>query len=260
MNTNTRGVEVARHAGGAVVLNDLLMGSHPPNASTSCASRKHKTSLDAVLAGAQCRTVSHIGHRIKKAREAKGWSQGRLAGAINKGQTAISSWERGRTEPGREDVARIAEKLGIPLPQIELAADDDARGRGYPLIGKIGAGGEGLYTDDYAMGAASDYIEPLPGMDTEADVVVLETDGDSMAPLVFDGDLAFFGPVRKDVDSLLNRRVMARLADGRRYFKILRKGTRAGLYTLRSLNPTSPDIEDVKVSWVLPYRGSRPRD
>jgi phage repressor protein C with HTH and peptisase S24 domain len=143
--------------------------------------------------------------------------------------------------------------------RVDEAPRAEARPRGHPLIGKVGAGGAGLYEDDYAMGDASDFIEPLPGMPLEADIIVLETDGDSMAPMVFDGDLAFFGPVREDVESLLGKRVMARLADGRKFFKILKRGSEPGLYTLRSLNPASPDIEDVKVSWVLPYRGSRPR-
>ena len=138
------------------------------------------------------------------------------------------------------------------------AANGKALVDGYPLIGKVGAGGEGLYDDDYAQGAAAGHIEPLPGMPVEAEIIALETDGDSMAPLVLDGDLAFFGPIRKDVDQLLNKRVMARLEDGRKFFKILKRGSQPGHYTLRSLNPSTPDIEDVLVSWVLPYRGSRP--
>lgn len=130
---------------------------------------------------------------------------------------------------------------------------------GYPLVGKVGAGGLGLYADDFETEEHPRIIEPLPGMTVEKGVIVLETDGDSMAPLVLDGDLAFFGPIREDVSSLLNKRVMARLADGRRFFKILKRGSRPGVWTLRSLNPTTPDIEDVEVTWVLPYRGSRPQ-
>lgn len=129
---------------------------------------------------------------------------------------------------------------------------------GLPLIGKVGAGGEGLYDDDFALGGAADHIEPLPGMPT-TDIIVLDVDGDSMTPAVFDGDRAFFGPIRHDVDALLNKRVMARLADGRKFFKVLKRGSREGVYTLRSLNPATPDIEDVEVQWVLPYQGSRPR-
>lgn len=198
-----------------------------------------------------------IGARIKKARKERGWSQADVAEKIGAAQTTISSWETDRTVPTREDVARVAAALGLAAAELEVV--DRGPARGYPLVGKVGAGGEGLYEDDYPLGAASDYIEPLPGMPVEADIVALETEGDSMAPLVLDGDLAFFGPIRHDVEALLNKRVMARLADGRKFFKILKRGAEPGLWTLRSLNPSTPDIEDVQVSWVLPYRGSRPR-
>ena len=202
-----------------------------------------------------------IGERIREARTARGWSQSRLAEAIGKAQTAVTWWENGGREPSRADVALIALALGMEVGAIELG--DQAPGvrpRGYPHIGKVGAGGSGEYADDYALGEASDYIDPLPGMPVDQEIIVLDVEGDSMVPAVFDGDLAFFGPVRKDVEALLNKRVMARLADGRKFFKILKRGTGAGLYTLRSLNPATPDIEDVRIDWVLPYRGSRPRE
>lgn len=133
------------------------------------------------------------------------------------------------------------------------------RPMGYPRIGRVGAGGLGEYSDDHAMGAAEEYIEPLPGMPLEAEIIVLDVDGDSMVPAVFDGDLAFFGPIRRDIEKLLNCRVMARTEDGRKFFKVLKRGSRDGVFTLRSLNPATPDIEDVRIAWVLPYRGSRPR-
>lgn len=235
------------------------MSSHGHSVSTECADHKHKTSLASYGRAVQLPGVK-IGDRIKQAREAKGWSQGALGERVGKAQTAISSWERNRTEPGREDVARIEKALALEPGQLELDTHRDLpRATGYPLVGKVGAGGQGLYEDDYARGHAVDYIEPLPGMPIEAEIIALETDGDSMAPLVFDGDLAFFGPIRRDVDTLLNKRVMARLDDGRKYFKILKRGSTAGLYTLRSLNPAHEDIEDVLVAWVLPYRGSRPK-
>jgi transcriptional regulator with XRE-family HTH domain len=202
-----------------------------------------------------------IGERIRLARKAAGKSQAWLAEKVAQAQTTISSWETGRTEPGREDAARIARALGIDVGVLELGETASTpRPRGYPHIGKVGAGGSGDYADDYALGEAFDYIEPLPGMPVDENIIVLDVEGDSMIPAVFDGDLAFFGPVRKDVDALLNKRVMARLADGRKFFKILKRGATPGTYTLRSLNPATPDIEDVKVEWVLPYRGSRPRD
>ncbi len=203
----------------------------------------------------------NIGERIRQARKTAGKSQAWLAEKVAQAQTTISSWETSRTEPGREDVARIARALGIDVGVLELGETaPGSRPRGYPHIGKVGAGGSGDYADDYALGEAFDYIEPLPGMPVDEEIIVLDVEGDSMIPAVFDGDLAFFGPIRKDVDALLNKRVMARLADGRKFFKILKRGASPGLYTLRSLNPATPDIEDVRIEWVLPYRGSRPRD
>jgi transcriptional regulator with XRE-family HTH domain len=202
-----------------------------------------------------------VGQRIREARTGRGWSQAKLAEAIGKTQTAVTWWENGGREPSRADVAHIACALEIDVGALELGEQASGSGpRGYPHIGKVGAGGSGDYQDDYALGEALGYIEPLPGMPVDQEIIVLDVDGDSMVPAVFDGDLAFFGPIRKDVEALLNKRVMARLADGRKFFKILKRGTQSGLYTLRSLNPATPDIEDVRIDWVLPYRGSRPRE
>lgn len=63
-------------------------------------------------------------HRLKSAREAAGLSQKALAEALGVAQTAISSWERGRTEPSRAMAAKIAEALrcGIAALELELAA------------------------------------------------------------------------------------------------------------------------------------------
>lgn len=83
-----------------------------------------------------------IGGRIRTARMARGWSQARLADAIGKEQTTVSSWERGRTEPGRDDVVRIASKLGIPLADIEFALRDNQPReiREIPVISWVSAG------------------------------------------------------------------------------------------------------------------------
>lgn len=205
--------------------------------------------------------------RLRAARAAMGLKSAKEGSAFTHVPQHTYTQHENGTRSFKGQVKTYAQAYRVPEEwllwgkgQVDLEAPrGEARPRGYPLIGKVGAGGAGLYEDDYAMGDAADFIEPLPGMPMEAEIIVLETDGDSMAPMVFDGDLAFFGPIREDVESLLGKRVMARLADGRKFFKILKRGSGPGLYTLRSLNPSSPDIEDVKVSWVLPYRGSRPR-
>jgi transcriptional regulator with XRE-family HTH domain len=202
--------------------------------------------------------------RLKAWREKLGVSQVELAAAAGTSKGYVSDLERGKRPFNERIASKLAAALGITL--VELFSVDPsgpaprARLPGYPLIGKVGAGGSGDYADDYELGAANDFVEPLPGMPIDEEIIVLDVEGDSMVPAVFDGDLAFFGPIRRDVEQLLNKRVMARLADGRKFFKILKRGAGPGLFTLRSLNPATPDIEDVKIEWVLPYRGSRPRD
>lgn len=84
-----------------------------------------------------------IGERIKAAREARGESQGGLGQAVGKGQTTISSWERGRTEPTREDVARIAAYLRMTIAELEGIEGDapsSSRIREIPVLSWVSAG------------------------------------------------------------------------------------------------------------------------
>lgn len=83
-----------------------------------------------------------IGARIRAARLARGWSQQQLADAVGAVQTTVSSWERGRTEPGRSDTVRIASKLGIPLEDIEQALRSERPKliREVPVLSWVSAG------------------------------------------------------------------------------------------------------------------------
>lgn len=123
-----------------------------------------------------------------------------------------------------------------------------AKVSGVPILGRVGAGAEGDFADDFAMGAADGWldVEPTDGR------IALRVEGDSMIPLAHAGDLAVFGPRQDDPSGLMNRRVMARLEDGRKLFKILRPGRRAGTFDLYSLNSAYDPIEDAKLEWVLP--------
>lgn len=120
--------------------------------------------------------------------------------------------------------------------------------RGVPILGRVAAGAEGDFADDYAMGAADDWLEASP---TDGRIA-LRVEGDSMIPLAHAGDVAVFGPRQDDPANMVNRRVMARLSDGRKLFKILRPGRRAGTFDLYSLNSAYDPIEDAKLEWVLP--------
>ena len=46
---------------------------------------------------------------IKELREEKNWQQKDIAARLNRTSACISSWETGKTEPGVEDILRLAD-------------------------------------------------------------------------------------------------------------------------------------------------------
>ena len=58
--------------------------------------------------------------RIVEAREAKGWDQGKLGSEVGRSQTAISDYERGRSEPDIATFHRLAENLGVNVAWLIL--------------------------------------------------------------------------------------------------------------------------------------------
>ncbi len=67
-----------------------------------------------------------IGQHIRRFREKAGRSQAWLGEKIGVGQTTISSWESGRTEPTRSDTRKVAQALSIDIALLELADESMA--------------------------------------------------------------------------------------------------------------------------------------
>ncbi len=53
-------------------------------------------------------TTAWIAHRLREARERRGWSQAELARRLDKTQTAISYWEAGKRTPGLDDLLELS--------------------------------------------------------------------------------------------------------------------------------------------------------
>lgn len=126
-------------------------------------------------------------------------------------------------------------------------------GAGIPILGKVAAGAEGDFSDDFALGAANDFLEPL-SMEGRICLVV---EGDSMLPRFRHGEKVVFGRKYEDPTPLIGREVMARLVDGRKLLKVLRPGRRDGTWTLYSINTAYDPIEDVELLWALPFEELR---
>lgn len=132
-------------------------------------------------------------------------------------------------------------------------------GRGQPktqnlginLIGKVAAGAEGLFEDDYAMGGGEP-IDPFP-----SGAIALVVEGESMVPRFNPGEILIFGHRIDDPNRMIGEEVMARLDDGRKMIKILRRGSAPNLFNLHSINSAHGAIENATVLWVLPLLGMK---
>lgn len=57
-------------------------------------------------------------NKIRAIRIEKGWSQKRLANAINSSEATIFRWEKGITSPSLNDLEKIADALGVHMAEL----------------------------------------------------------------------------------------------------------------------------------------------
>lgn len=196
-----------------------------------------------------------VGERIAAARSAKGWSQTKLGREIGAGQTTVSSWERGRTEPTREDVRRVAQALQIAISELELVGPTSASVRKtVPVVGYVSAGSQAVL---FAEGQGPFDEVDAPDGSTDATVAV-EIRGESLGPL-FDEWLVYYDDVRRPVTTdLLGELCVVGLPDGRILVKKLQRSRSApNLYHLLS-NVEAP-LLDQEVAWAAKVKTMTPR-
>ena len=195
----------------------------------------------------------HVGERIAAARKARRLSQAELGKLVNQAQTTISSWERGRTEPTREDVERVATALDVPLSQLEQTGGTAASVQTVPVVGYVGAGAQAHF---YDVGEQELDRVPAPEGST-ASTVSVEVRGVSLGPL-FEHWLVYYDEIRRPVtEDLIGRLCVVGLPDGRILVKRLRRARSPGFYHLES--NTEPTMPDEEVVWAARVRNMTPR-
>ena len=136
-----------------------------------------------------------IGSNIKELREKNGLSQealGKIAGVTDK---AVSTWENDLKIPRMGAIQKIADYFGITKSELiedhpEAAPEEpeDAAGDGFvnvPFYGDVAAG-LGCYADN----TVTDYVPfSASSLKKGFDYICLEVRGDSMYPLLLEGDL-----------------------------------------------------------------------
>ena len=171
-----------------------------------------------------------------------------LAKKAGLGETAI----RDLFDPDRKDI-RVSTLVKL-AKFFEVTLDELTAGGPIPLLGKIGAGGVIIFepadSEDFEMVDRP----PLAG----GILMALEVVGDSMLPKYDPGDVIY---VRRDHEGVLPKYLgkycAVRTSDGGTWLKILSPGTKAGCFTLRSLN--AADMENMEVLWASPVLWVMPR-
>jgi phage repressor protein C with HTH and peptisase S24 domain len=204
-----------------------------------------------------------IGVRIAEARRAAGFSQKKLAETLGVGQSTVSQWESGTTQPSVEMFEQLAGllkaepaalafggsgrtvptvRLKKPAP-VQLGDDEFVPVPSYDIRAAAGAGAVNfdeqpqhflLYRRDWLRSVSVSSID---------DLAVLRVSGDSMQPTLQDGDTVL---VDKSV-----RRV------GRDGLYIIRSGDelqvkrvaahpQTGTLTIKSDNPAYPTYEGIE--------------
>lgn len=157
---------------------------------------------------------------------------------------------------------KIAELLGkesYPNPNLYSKKEKQQ----IPIVGYVGAGSEVFPIDDHAKGNGMNEIEAPDHLSLKLNIkktVAVEVRGDSMMPFISNGDLLFYDERLPGVPiEYLNTRCVLWLEDGRCMVKWVRQGTKAGHYTLESINPAEPHIKDVLVVYSAKVKTIVPR-
>lgn len=176
--------------------------------------------------------------RLKEIRKARGIGQEALADAIGVSTASLSRIERGIQNFNRDQLAKLAETLGVD------PSDLFARARNVPVVAYVGAGSEVYSIDDHEKGGSLEEVPAPPGAGPSAVGVIVR--GDSMYPAYREGDVLIYDEHRPPAD-LLQRECVVELEDGRQMVKTISRGA-GDSYTLVSHN--APPIEDVYIRWA----------
>lgn len=191
--------------------------------------------------------IDRIRALIESEMKKKGFSKRSLSKAAELSESAVRDLLTRTDNPGIGTLRSVAEALEMPFDRLTGEAAM------VPVLGKIGAGGEVLFTvdpDDELHDNPDVQLVPRPPL-AIGRLMALMVSGSSMLPKYEDGEIIY---VRRDHDGVLpeyiNRYCAVRTGDGGTYLKILAPGTAPDRYTLRSLN--APDMADVEIVWASP--------
>jgi transcriptional regulator with XRE-family HTH domain len=176
-----------------------------------------------------------------------------LAKALGRSPSAVTDLLNGSRRLRAEEIAIVAEYLGVEPPRLVGGGRPALTTGRVPLVGYVGAGAIAHF---YADGQGP--FDEVPAPDAASPkTVAVQIRGHSLGAL-FDNWLVFYDDVFDPPDDfLVGRMCVCGLSDGRVLVKALKRSQIAGLWTL--LSNTEPPIYDVALDWAALVREMRPR-
>ena len=161
-------------------------------------------------------------NNIKALRAARGMTQAQLASLCGVHQTAVSQWEKGRTDPDKNSIITLSEIFNVSADTIIGLEQRNEKKNLIPVLGYVRAG-----IPIEAVQEILDYEEISESMAASGEHFALRVTGDSMEPRICDGDVVI---VRRqsDVDSGDIAVVLVNSMDAT-IKKIIKKGTSISL-------------------------------
>lgn len=189
-------------------------------------------------AGAMLRTET-FGMRLRRLREARGLTQADVAEAV--GMTALQGhrWEHDQAVPRAAVIDRIASFFEVAPEWLQYGVGGGPTFAA--VLGMVGAGQAIVPFDDGPFDQIEVPFGAPPG------VIALIVRGDSMQPELSEGDFVLYRGVPQDPATLIGRRCVVRLEDGRVLVKRLRRGAALDTYDLESTN--AAPIEGQRLVW-----------
>lgn len=186
---------------------------------------------------------SHMSNNIAKIRASKGISQAELAERLKMHVTNLNRIEKGKASPSVERLEQIAAELDVSVA--DLVAENFPEPATIPVMGYVGAGGDVDPEYEQVPDEGLDQVHlPFPVPD---DMVAFVVRGISMLPVYRDGSIIIvYREQKRPLEYFYGIDAAVRTADGRRYIKTIRRGTRG--VDLHSFN--ADVIENVKPVWI----------
>jgi transcriptional regulator with XRE-family HTH domain len=195
-----------------------------------------------------------ISDRLRQARLDAGYaSAAEAARRLGMAYPTYAAHENGTRQPKKEEIERYARHFRKSFMWL-LTGKSDSRLNSVPVLVYVGAGAEVHAIADYENGGAVEYVDSPPWGDTNC--VAARIKGDSMYPLQ-DGWLIFWTRNQEGVpDGCLHKLCVVQVKNGPTLVKILRPGSRHGVFNLESWN--APLKIDAVIEWAAVVSDIRP--